>query len=72
VLVARVTGLVRWWELDQGAVYVHVRPCCGRHPQEPSSPCCKVRSSSAIMQIQRWHVTYDVLYSEPGECMTEH
>jgi hypothetical protein len=43
VLAVRVTGLVRWWELDQGAVYVHVRPCCGRHPAEPSSPCCKVR-----------------------------
>jgi aspartate/methionine/tyrosine aminotransferase len=47
-LLARVTGLVRWWELDQGALYVHVRPCCGRHPAEHSSPCCKVRSSSAL------------------------
>jgi hypothetical protein len=51
VLVARVTGLVRWWELDQGAVYVHVRPCCGRHPAEHSSPCCKVRASGASIAI---------------------
>uniref|UniRef100_A0A383W880 Uncharacterized protein n=1 Tax=Tetradesmus obliquus TaxID=3088 RepID=A0A383W880_TETOB len=49
VLAARVTGLVRWWELEQGAVYVHVRPCCGKHPAEASSPCCKV-----LQQMQQW------------------
>jgi hypothetical protein len=55
VLVARLTGLVRWWELDQGAVWMHVRPCCGRHPAEPSSPCCKVnRFAVTSMRYLDW------------------
>eukprot|EP00879_Flechtneria_rotunda_P011055 GHRR01011551.1.p1 GENE.GHRR01011551.1~~GHRR01011551.1.p1 ORF type:complete len:847 (+),score=311.53 GHRR01011551.1:365-2905(+) len=39
---AKVTGFVRRWEVEQGVVYVHIRPCCDRHPAGPSSPCCKV------------------------------
>jgi hypothetical protein len=42
VVSSRVTALVRKWELDAGVVYVHLRPCCGHHPDDPASPCCQV------------------------------
>lgn len=45
LVVCRVTGLVKRWQVEQGLLHVHIRPCCGRHPDDPSSPCCQVSLS---------------------------